>query len=624
MAIPSNPVIGDKYSFGTLRVNGLVQANPTEPWRPDAEPITGLGVGNIPMYPRTGLGETILVGDSDGSSANQIQWVYVGNNKYISDRNILGGASWNVLNTNGYVNGMITTIDGIKVKIDLLSGGTKDRSSGTTGYAGGTPTDNDWDQFIQNEAGISGMPTPPMESKNSSFKAADFTTVHNNLWNWAGQYSWCKETSGGNSSERVIRGYESASYLINNRAAGDRDERFGFRPVLEVLNTAPSLPGTITLPSTINSGKSFSVSWGASSDEQGDTVSYKLERQLNNGTWTQIYQAAGRSTSDTVPFGTSTVRYRVKAYDTAGLESAYQTSATKTVVNNTAPTTPGTPNVPATVIGGNSITITWGASSDAQNNAIKYYLQRSVTGGTNWSNVYNGSALSFADTIPKGTPSVTYRVRAYDGTDYSSYAVSETRTVDNTVPPEITADDAVTVADGFSWNYTVTQPDGEETTVTEAIDGKTHRTYTATLDEQNTFSVTGRDFMTLLNGSHTLSVTATSSGGKSVSRSAAVTKAVHEASVTLTNPLPADALITRMVMSVTGYIPPDAEYQVLATNNANDDSPVWEDVTAAVRGAKKYFFTNTTAENGSAFNFRLTARRGNTGGYISLIGGAFE
>ncbi len=391
-----------------------------------------------------------------------------------------------------------------------------------------------------------------------------------------------------------------------------------------VGNTAPSLPGTITLPSTIYGGRSTPISWGASTDAEGDAVNYKLERQLNNGTWTQIYQFPGTYITDTVPFGTSTVRYRVKAYDAEGLESDWQTSATKTVVNNTAPTTPGTPNIPATVVGGNSITITWGASSDAQNNAISYYLYRSVNGGSSWLSVYNGSALSFADTIPKGTPSVTYRVRAYDGTDYSSYAVSETRTVDNTVPPEIAANDEVTVADGFSWNYTVTQPDGEETTVTEAIDGKTHRTYTATLDEQNTFSVTGRDFMTLLNGSHTLSVTATSSGGKSASRSAAVTKAVHEASVTLTNPLPADALITRMVMSVTGYIPPDADYQVLATNNANDDSPVWEDITSAVRGAKKFFFTNTTAENGSAFNFWLTARRGNAGGYISLIGGAFE
>ncbi len=34
--------------------------------------------------------------------------------------------------------------------------------------------------------------------------------------------------------------------------------------------------------------------------------------------------------------------YRVKAYDSAGAESAYKTSATRTVINNTPPTISGT------------------------------------------------------------------------------------------------------------------------------------------------------------------------------------------------------------------------------------------------------------------------------------------
>jgi len=57
-----------------------------------------------------------------------------------------------------------------------------------------------------------------------------------------------------------------------------------------------------------------------------------------------------------------------------------------------------------------------------------------------------------------------------------------------------------------------------------------------------------------------------------------------------------------------------------------DSSPVWEDATADIKNGVNHVFTNKTAANGFAFNFKLTVERGasDTGGYISNIGGAFE
>ena len=81
-----------------------------------------------------------------------------------------------------------------------------------------------------------------------------------------------------------------------------------------------------------------------------------------------------------------------------------------------------------------------------------------------------------------------------------------------------------------------------------------------------------------------------------------------------------------MVLNVLGSIPADADLEVLVTNNANDTEPVWEDATQDVKNGNNHVFTNQTAANGFAFNFKVNVGRGasNTGGYITSIGGAFQ
>lgn len=106
----------------------------------------------------------------------------------------------------------------------------------------------------------------------------------------------------------------------------------------------------------------------------------------------------------------------------------------------------------------------------------------------------------------------------------------------------------------------------------------------------------------------------------------AVIAAGYEASITLAEPMEADDTITVMVLNVLGSIPADADLEVLVTNNANDTEPVWEDATQDVKNGNNHVFTNQTATNGFAFNFKVNVGRGtsNTGGYITSIGGAFQ
>ena len=423
------------------------------------------------------------------------------------------------------------------------------------------------------------------------------------------------------------------------------DNSYGVRPALVLpstllvsddgsisTNTAPTTPPSITIPSSISGGSTITVSWGASTDAEGNLEGYIVEKSVDGGSqWSQIYQGSALSTTNTVTFGTPTVMYRVKAYDSEGLESGYKTSNQVTVINNTAPSAPPSITVPLTVIGGESLTVTWTASSDTDGNLEGYILQRKVGTGE-WTQVFQGNALSYQDTITKGWTSVQYRVAAYDTYDaQSAWTTSETRTVDNNTAPVITCDtpsgsDLGTKSSGFTVNYSVDDADGDDVTVTEKMDSTTKRTFEATLEATNQFQVTGTYFQQLLNGQHTMKMVAQDSGGKSTEYSLTFTKSVTSCSITMTEPMEADDQITIMAMSVTGDIPADADFQVLVTNNAKDSSPVWEDATSEVKSGANYLFENQTAANGFAFNFKVIASRGpsGTGGHISSIQGGFQ
>lgn len=396
-------------------------------------------------------------------------------------------------------------------------------------------------------------------------------------------------------------------------------------------NTAPSTPGSISVPSSIMGGTNISISWAKSSDAESNLAGYKVERSTNGGSsWSQIYQGTATSTTNNVAFGTTSVMYRVKAYDTEGLESGWCTSSQVTVVNNNAPSAPPSIAVPNDVKGGSALVISWTAASDSDGNLSGYILERSTDGGSSYTQVYKGNALTYTDTITKGWSTVMYRVKAYDSYNaQSGYTTSTKRTVDNNTAPTITTSSAAnlgTKSSGFTISYSVDDKDaGDTLTVTEKLDGTTKRTYTATRKTTNSFAVTGEYFQKITNGSHTMTVTVTD-GKATVTKTFTFTKAVTAASITLAKPMEADAQITLCAITVGGLIPADAVFKVEVTNNGKDSSPVWEDATTEARNGRNHLFTNQTAANGFAFNFRVTAERGASGesGYIASIQGGFQ
>ena len=259
-----------------------------------------------------------------------------------------------------------------------------------------------------------------------------------------------------------------------------------------------------------------------------------------------------------------------------------------------------------------SAVVQWTRSPFTDNTGSAYVLN--TNGSVNRSSCSNTYGSRPAFTLPS-TLSVS---------DDGSVSVNTAPTISGSYA---TGTNLGTKTAGFNLTYTVADADGDTVTVKEYLDNVLQRTYTATLGATNTFQcVTAANFQTVLNGAHTLKVVANDGKADSAAYTITFTKKVTKATITLASALPADDIIQVMVMTLTSSIPADANLKVLVTNNANDSSPVWEDATADIKNGVNHVFTNKTAANGFAFNFKLSVERGasDTGGYISNIGGAFE
>lgn len=259
-----------------------------------------------------------------------------------------------------------------------------------------------------------------------------------------------------------------------------------------------------------------------------------------------------------------------------------------------------------------SAVVQWTRSPRTSNTNYAYYL---YTNGS----VGSGSCYGTYGSRPAFTLPSTLSV-----SDDGSVSVNTAPTISGSYA---TGTNLGTKTAGFNLTYTVADADGDTVTVKEYLDNVLQRTYTATLGATNTFQcVTAANFQTVLNDAHTLKVVANDGKADSAAYTITFTKKVTKATITLASALPADDIIQVMVMTLTSSIPADANLKVLVTNNANDSSPVWEDATADIKNGVNHVFTNKTAANGFAFNFKLSVERGasDTGGYISNIGGAFE
>lgn len=206
--------------LGTLYNDNIELAIPTKPWA-TSTPISN-NYGNI-----TNFDSKLSIGNTSNNALNKLKWIKIKDgNKIIliCDRVIAGNVSWDSLNNLGLIFGKEIKIDG---------GIYSCRSINT----------QEWNRFIGNADNIVNLP------KSSAVDQFDSQT--NKLWNWFGIQTICQDK---NTEYDYVEGMKRPFKYYTNCIAGGYQVNYittigigqpgaGWRPVLEVINSAPLISG---------------------------------------------------------------------------------------------------------------------------------------------------------------------------------------------------------------------------------------------------------------------------------------------------------------------------------------------------------------------------------------------
>ena len=466
----SNLPIGAKIKFGKYSVNGET-----------AQPISWLVVAknhsSVPAYPSNSI--TLLTekvidlrafdapepnnteqgringGNNRYSVSNIDQWLNKSDSQWYEARH-----SYDSPPTNNYtesygtgyserpgflnafstqeINAILTTT--IRVPLSHVDGGGNEDISrkiflpsySELGYDSGTR----WEYFITNRK-TCGITTQAYTyslctEKKSSTDNYSYLIRTINTSNGVHIYSVSSSSDTTVGSWTALNGQvgvRPALNLSNAIRVSDTTDNEGYYTI--VWNTAPSAPSVLNVPTTIYGGKSNSISWNNVADPDGDVVTYTLECSVNGGAYTQLYSGTSTVYAHLVPFGTTSVQYRVKATDPSNASSAYTTSTSRTVINNNAPVISGSDANLGVKSAGFSGTYT---VTDANNNTVT--VTESIDGIQIRSLVATlGATITYGITgntwLALANGSHTLTIRATDGIDSTVRTYTFTKLVDS-------------------------------------------------------------------------------------------------------------------------------------------------------------------------------------------------
>ena len=416
------------------------------------------------------------------------------------------------------------------------------------------------------------------------------------------------------------------------------------------LPVSNSLPTAYISVPTLFAGKTAKITW-STSDADGDTVYttslVRYMKRSGQSTFSEqttliSSQTTATSFTDTIPSdaGGAQIYYYLAFTDNVGA-TQYKQSSTATVYTNTAPTAPGSLLVSgdlygSVATGGGNVTISWTASSDVDGNLSGYELEKQENGGS-WTQIYKGSAREYSTTVTEGLSTIRYRVRAYDSMGAtSSYTTGTAYTVNNNKAPVITIKNIVTdgsigVFDQTTGApvlaYTVTDPENTVMTVEEYLDGVLLKSEETSGGNTRTISFTEDAWIRVLNGEHVFRIVAKDADGSVGSAEVRFTKDVDRIEIILKTAMESDTMPTLLMVNVQGLIPAGAVLSAYATNNANDASPVWENISSAVLSREKHIFANASKTASKwAVNVRIILERGDAESVcaITSVGGNWK
>ena len=177
------------------------------------------------------------------------------------------------------------------------------------------------------------------------------------------------------------------------------------------------------------------------------------------------------------------------------------------------------------------------------------------------------------------------------------------------------------------YEYTVTDTEGEQITVTESVDGETTNTV-ENAGQKGTISFKMDEvFETLDNEkTHTLTIKAVNADGAEAYRNITFTKLAGKLCFE-TKPIETDAAAKKIIVNIDYDKQGSPELKVEVTNCAYNGAVVWEDATEEVVARKAYDFKNNTFDNkrfGVAVRVTITKNINTERVYCNSLGFCFD
>ena len=385
-------------------------------------------------------------------------------------------------------------------------------------------------------------------------------------------------------------------------------------------NTAPSVPASIAVPSTIKGGDTILIQWGTSTDS--NLTGYILQKRTDGGSWTQIYKGASRSFSDTVAAGTNKVQYRVKAYDSYGVESGYRTSNEVIVTNNSAPIISGKD----TDLGGQKAPFKIDVSVSDKDLGDQIDLIAKLNGST-IKTIKNAAQNTNYEIQIDASRFNALRLNARNEVEISatdSKATSYRRyyfTRINAAPTiDLPSVNLGTQNQPFEFKYTIKDAEGDPTGVRILYGDKVlENIKSVKLDAEQTFKFKKLDFAQIPAGDISIKIEATDDKGGVSARVINFKKEINGCGYVYKKDTAAKA--TQVIVSASRKIDEKSTFKAYVCNNANDTKPTWEEITYHLE--KIYNITNTTKTDSKwAIGVKVEVIRGQGAGdsYIDAVG----
>lgn len=222
---------------------------------------------------------------------------------------------------------------------------------------------------------------------------------------------------------------------------------------------------TLTVPTQVEHGDTFTVSWGT----YLIGTTFEVGRSVNGGSYSTLSTAqTGASYSDTALSSWTSVKYRVKA--TKGSEtSGYGYSIDIPVVVPVPKPTVPTISMPSSITANTGFTLSWSGG-----NGGTFYIDRSINGGAYSVVLENTSSTSKTETPTSSWLNVKYRIRAFLNGYFSDFAYTNTISV-KAQTPTVSTSPRIMHRNNFtvSWSNATT---GSVYTVERSVNGGSYST----------------------------------------------------------------------------------------------------------------------------------------------------